>query len=126
ASSSGGRTASTARPRPSPRVAPSVGRSPTRPRRPMSSSFSFPACLSPYRTIAWRVRTRWRNRSRTDWARHSSFLFFNPYFFRSSFSALIRSPSQGWEGLSYFWRENFGSPNPSLLLLLLLLAALFL
>src|SRR5438445_3692870 len=118
------RTASTSRARTSSRLAPSVGRSPSRPRRAINSSFSFPACLSPYRTIAWSCRARCRNRRRTDWARHSSFLFFNPYFFRSSFSALIRSPSHGWCGLSYFWRENFGSPNPSLLLLLL--AALFL
>src|SRR2546422_1783704 len=118
------RTASTSRARTSSRLAPPGGRSPSRPRRPMSSSFSSPACLPPYRTIAWSFRARCRNRRRTDWARHSSFLFFNPYFFRSSFSALIRSPSHGWCGLSYFWRENFGSPNPSLLLLLL--AALFL
>src|SRR3989442_321515 len=56
--------------------------------------------------------------------RHSSLWFLRPSFLRNSFSALIRSPSHGWDGLSYFRRENFGSPNPSLLLLLL--AALFL
>src|SRR6058998_587214 len=118
------RTASTSRPRTSSRVAPSVGSRPSRPRRPMSSSRSLPAWRSAYRTRAWSSRARCRNRRSTDWARHSSFLFFSPYFFRSSFSALIRSPSHGWDGLSYLRRENFGSPNPSLLLLLL--AALFL
>src|SRR5439155_6747370 len=118
------RTASTSRPRTSSRVAPSVGRRPRRPRRAINSSFSFPACLSPYRTFAWSSRARCRNRRRTCCDRHSSFLFLSPYFLRSSFSALIRSPSHGWEGRSYFWRENFGSPNPSLLLLFL--AALFL
>src|SRR2546428_310443 len=57
--------------------------------------------------------------------RRSSFLFFSPYFFRSSFSVLIRSASQGWEGRSNFARENFGSPNGSLLLLFLLFLFLF-
>src|SRR5207245_126528 len=42
---------------------------------------------------------------------------FSPYFFRSSFSALMRSASHGWDGRSNFARENFGSPNDSLLLL---------
>src|SRR5439155_436835 len=46
-----------------------------------------------------------------------SFLFFRPYFFKSSFSALMRSASHGWDGRSNFARENFGSPNDSLLLL---------
>src|SRR5205814_502417 len=70
---------------------------------------------------------RCRNRRRTYWERHSSFLFFSPYFFRSSFSALIRSASQGWEGRSNFARENFGSPNDShLRFRLLLLFLLFL
>src|SRR5213594_732741 len=111
------RTASTSRPRTSSRVAPSVGSRPSRPRRPMSSSRSLPAWRSAYRTRAWSSRARCRNRRSTDWARHSSFLFFSPYFFRSSFSALIRSPSHGWDGRSNFARENFGSPNDSLLLL---------
>src|SRR2546426_11648567 len=111
------RTASTSRPRTSSRVAPSVGRRPSRPRRPISSSRSLPACRSAYRTRAWSSRARCRNRRRTDWALHSSFLFFSPYFFRSSFSALMRSPSHGWDGRSNFARENFGSPNDSLLLL---------
>src|SRR3989304_3899562 len=119
------RTASTSRARTSSRVVPSRGRRPIRPSRRSSSSRSFSACVSPVRRGAWSCRARCRNRRRTNWARHSSFLFFRPYFFRSSFSALIRSPSHGWEGRSNFARENFGSPNGSLLLLFLL-AALFL
>src|SRR3990172_6386422 len=119
------RTASTSRARTSSRVVPSRGRRPIRPSRRSSSSRSFSACVSPVRTRAWSCRARCRNRRRTNWDRHSSFLFFRPYFFRSSFSALIRSPSHGWEGRSNFARENFGSPNGSLLLLFLL-AALFL
>src|SRR5437016_12229895 len=62
---------------------------------------------------AWSSRARCRNRRGTYWERHSSFLFFSPYFFRSSFSALMRSASHGWEGRSNFARENFGSPNDS-------------
>src|SRR2546425_7769297 len=52
-----------------------------------------------------------RNRRRTYWERHSSFLFFSPYFFRSSFSALMRSASHGWDGRSNFARENFERPS---------------
>src|SRR2546427_498725 len=89
-----------------------------------ASSCPPPPFLAPHGPSAGTPGPRCGNRGRPCGARHSSFLFLSPYFFRSSFSALIRSPSHGWEGLSYFWRENFGSPNPSLLLLLL--AALFL
>src|SRR5438093_6946900 len=121
------RLASTSRARTSSRVVPSRGRSPRRPSRRSSCSRSFSACLSPVRTRAWSSRARCRNRRRTYWERHSSFLFFSPYFFRSSFSALMRSASHGWDGRSNFARENFGSPNDSLLLLLrrLLLFLLF-
>src|SRR3989441_1362090 len=113
------RIASTSRARTSSRVVPSSGRRPRRPSRRRSCSRSFSACLSPVRTRACNSRARCRNRRRTYWDRHSSFLFFSPYFFRSSFSVLIRSASQGWEGRSNFARENFGSPNGSLLLLCL-------
>src|SRR6266581_1178418 len=109
--------ASTSRARTSSRLVPSSGNRPSRPR----------ACSS---------RARWRNRRRTYCDRQSSFLFFSPYFLRSSFSALIRSASHGWEGRSNFARENFGSPNDShlgrffrlclLLFLLLFLLAAFL
>src|SRR5256712_8204844 len=119
------RIASTSRARTSSRVVPSIGRSPRRPSRRRSCSRSFSACLSPVRTRACNSRARCRNRRRTYWDRHSSFLFFSPYFFRSSFSVLIRSASQGWEGRSNFARENFGSPNGSLLLLFLLFLFLF-
>src|SRR6184192_44785 len=121
------RIASTSRARTSSRVVPSSGRRPSRPRRRSSCSRSFSACLSRVRIRAWSSRARCRNRRRTYWERHSSFLFFSPYFFRSSFSALIRSASQGWEGRSNFARENFGSPNDShLRFRLLLLFLLFL
>src|SRR3990170_1600929 len=119
------RTASTSSARTSSRAAPSSGRSPSRPRRARSSPLSFSACGFADRTNAWSCRARWRNLRRTDWAFHSSLLFFSPYFFRSSFSALIRSPSHGCEGRVNMRRENFGSPNRSLLLLFLS-AALFL
>src|SRR5947199_2031338 len=111
------RTASTSSASTSSRVVPSRGKSPRRPSRRSSCSRSFSACLSPVRTRAWSSRARCRNRRRTYCERHSSFLFFSPYFFRSSFSALIRSASHGWDGRSNFARENFGSPNDSLLLL---------
>src|SRR5438093_12137192 len=111
------RIASTSRARTSSRVVPPSGRRPRRPRRRSSCSRSFSACLSRVRIRAWSSRARCRNRRRTYWERHSSFLFFSPYFFRSSFSALIRSASQGCDGRSNFARENFGSPNGSLLLL---------
>src|SRR2546427_632239 len=65
-------------------------------------------------------------RRKTYCDRQSSFLFFNPYFFRSSFSALMRSASHGCDGRSNFARENFGSPNDSLLLLRRLLLFLLL
>src|SRR5438105_15710284 len=121
------RIASTSRARTSSRVVPSSGRRPRRPRRRSSCSRSFSACLSRVRIRAWSSRARCRNRRRTYWERHSSFLFFSPYFFRSSFSALIRSASHGWEGRSNFARENFGSPNDShLRFRLLLLFLLFL
>src|SRR6267143_30923 len=125
------RMASTSRASTSSRVVPSRGRSPTRPSRWRSCSRSFSACLSPVRTRAWSSRARWRNLRRMYWDRHSSFLFFRPYFFNSSFSALIRSASHGWEGRSYFARENFGSPIHSrlgrfLLFFFLLFLLLFL
>src|SRR5438034_4783132 len=121
------RIASTSSASTSSRVVPSRGRSPRRPRRRSSCSRSFSACLSRVRIRAWSSRARCRNRRSTYWERHSSFLFFSPYFFRSSFSALIRSASQGWEGRSNFARENFGSPNDShLRFRLLLLFLLFL
>src|SRR3989475_2924889 len=122
------RTASTSSARTSSSVVPSSGKRPSRPRRRRSCSRSFSACLSPVRTRAWSSRARCRNRLRVYCERQSSFLFFNPYFFRSSFSALIRSASQGCDGRSNFARENFGSPNGSLLLLrrLLLFLLLFL
>src|SRR5947207_3886156 len=121
------RIASTSRARTSSRVVPSSGRRPRRPRRRSSCSRSFSACLSRVRIRAWSSRARCRNRRRTYWERHSSFLFFSPYFFRSSFSALIRPASQGWSGRSNFARENFGSPNDShLRFRLLLLFLLFL
>src|SRR5881296_854992 len=120
------RIASTSRARTSSRVVPSRGRSPRRPSRRSSCSRSFSACLSPVRTRAWSSRARCRNRRRTYWERHSSFLFFSPYFFRSSFSALMRSASHGWDGRSNFARENLGSPNDSLLLLRRLLLFLLL
>src|SRR6059058_2660067 len=121
------RIASTSRARTSSRVVPSSGRRPRRPRRRSSCSRSFSACLSRVRIRAWSSRASCRNRRRTYWERHSSFLFFSPYFFRSSFSALIRSASHGWEGRSNFARENFGSPNDShLRFRLLLLFLLFL
>src|SRR5881396_1630913 len=127
------RIASTSRARTSSRVVPSSGRSPRRPSRRRSCSRSFSACLSPVRTRACNSRARCRNRRRTYWERHSSFLFFSPYFFRSSFSVLIRSASHGWEGRSNFARENFGSPNDShlgrfllLFFLLFLLRGVFL
>src|SRR3989454_485291 len=111
------RIASTSSARTSSSVVPSSGKSPSRPSRRSSCSRSFSACLSPVRTRAWSSRARCRNRRRTYWERHSSFLFFSPYFFKSSFSALMRSASHGWDGRSNFARENFGSPNDSLLLL---------
>src|SRR2546425_4581437 len=119
------RIASTSSARTSSSVVPSSGRSPRRPSRRSSCSRSFSACLSPVRTRAWSSRARCRNRRRTYWDRHSSFLFFRPYFFRSSFSALMRSASHGWEGRSNFARENFGSPNDSHLGRFLLLFFLF-
>src|SRR5436853_5282923 len=123
------RIASTSRASTSSRVVPSRGSSPTRPRRRRSCSRSFSACLSPVRTRAWSSLARWRKRRRVYWERHNSFLFFRPYFFKSSFSALIRSACQGWEGRSYFARENFGSPMHSrlgrFLLLFFLLFLLF-
>src|SRR2546427_10352381 len=119
------RIASTSRARTSSRVVPSSGRSPRRPSRRRSCSRSFSACLSFCRTRACSSRARWRNRRRTYWERQSSFLFFSPYFFRSSFSALMRSASHGWEGRSNFARENFGSPNDSHLGRFLLLFLLF-
>src|SRR5213080_1194402 len=111
------RIASTSSASTSSRVVPSSGRRPRRPRRRSSCSRSFSACLSRVRIRAWSSRARCRNRRRTYWERHSSFLFLSPYFFRSSFSALMRSASHGWDGRSNFARENFGSPNDSLLLL---------
>src|SRR6266508_2211966 len=117
--------ASTSRARTSSRLVPSSGNSPSRPSRRRSCSLSFSACLSFCRTRACSSRARWRNRRRTYWERHNSFLFFSPYFFRSSFSALIRSASHGWEGRSNFARENFGSPNDSHLGRFLLLFLLF-
>src|SRR3989441_4121549 len=111
------RIASTSSARTSSSVVPSSGKSPRRPSRRSSCSRSFSACLSPVRTRAWSSRARCRNRRRTYWERHNSFLFLSPYFFRSSFSALMRSASHGWDGRSNFARENFGSPNDSLLLL---------
>src|SRR3989442_5735447 len=120
------RIASTSRARTSSSVVPSRGSNPSRPRRRSNCSRSFSACLSPVRTRAWSSRARCRNRRRTYWERHSSFLFFSPYFFRSSFSALMRSASHGWDGRSNFARENFGSPNDSLLLLRRLLLFLLL
>src|SRR5207253_3093204 len=107
------RTASTSSASTSSRVVPSRGKSPRRPSRRRSCSRSFSACLSPVRTRAWSSRARCRNRRRTYCERHNSFLFFRPYFFNSSFSALMRSASHGWEGRSNFARENFGSPNDS-------------
>src|SRR5213080_87416 len=107
------RIASTSSASTSSRVVPSRGRSPRRPRRRSSCSRSFSACLSPVRTRAWSSRARCRNRRRMYCERHNSFLFFRPYFFNSSFSALMRSASHGWEGRSNFARENFGSPNDS-------------
>src|SRR3989442_511293 len=111
------RIASTSRARKSSSVVPSSGKSPSGPSRRSNCSRSFSACLSPVRTRACSSRARCRNRRRTYWERHSSFLFFSPYFFKSSFSALMRSASHGWDGRSNFARENFGSPNDSLLLL---------
>src|SRR5437016_197769 len=111
------RTASTSSASTSSRVVPSRGKSPRRPSRRKSCSRSFSACLSPVRTRAWSSRARCRNRRKTYWERHNSFLFLSPYFFKSSFSALMRSASHGWDGRSNFARENFGSPNDSLLLL---------
>src|SRR5438128_3766431 len=111
------RTASTSSASTSSRVVPSRGKSPRRPSRRRSCSRSFSACLSPVRTRAWSSRARCRNRRRMYCERHNSFLFFRPYFFNSSFSALMRSASHGWDGRSNFARENFGSPNDSLLLL---------
>src|SRR3972149_5995397 len=111
----------TARASPSSGVVPSRGKSPSRPRRRRSCSRSFSACLSPVRTRAWSSHARCRNRFSAYWDRHSSFLFFRPYFLRRSFSALMRSASHGWEGRSYFARENFGSPNDSHLRFRLLL-----
>src|SRR5947209_17741369 len=119
------RIASTSRARTSSRVVPSSGRSPRRPSRRRSCSRSFSACLSFCRTRACSSRARWRNRRRTYCDRQSSFLFFSPYFFRSSFSALMRSASHGWEGRSNFARENFGSPNDSHLGRFLRLCLLF-
>src|SRR5947209_5240206 len=119
------RIASTSSARTSSRVVPSSGRSPRRPSRRRSCSRSFSACLSFCRTRACSSRARWRNRRRTNWERQSSFLFFSPYFFRRSFSALMRSASHGWEGRSNFARENFGSPNDSHLGRFLLLFLLF-
>src|SRR5439155_682365 len=107
------RTASTSSASTSSRVVPSRGKSPRRPSRRSSCSRSFSACVSHVRTRAWSSLARCRNRRRTYWERHSSFLFFRPYFFNSSFSALMRSASHGWEGRSNFARENFGSPNDS-------------
>src|SRR5256884_5446169 len=107
------RMASTSSASTSSRVVPSRGRRPIRPSRRRSCSRSFSACLSPVRTRAWSSRARCRNRRRTYWERHSSFLFFRPFFFNSSFSALMRSASHGWEGRSNFARENLGSPNDS-------------
>src|SRR5438552_4359915 len=109
--------ASTSRARTSSSLVPSSGRSPSRPSRRKSCSRSFSACLSPVRTRACSSRARCRNRRKTYWERHNSFLFLSPYFFKSSFSALMRSASHGWDGRSNFARENFGSPNDSLLLL---------
>src|SRR3990170_4325213 len=117
------RRASTSSARTSSRVVPSRGRSPRVPRRRRSSTRSFSACLFPVRTSACSSRARCRKCLSLYSDRQSSFLFLRPYFFRSTFSALIRSPSHGWEGRSYFARENFGSPKTSLLLFL---AALFL
>src|SRR3989454_718349 len=120
------RIASTSRARTSSSVVPSSGKSPSRPRRRSNCSRSFSACLSPVRTRACSSRARCRNRRKTYCDRQSSFLFFNPYFFRSSFSALMRSASHGCDGRSNFARENFGSPNDSLLLLRRLLLFLLL
>src|SRR6266487_2308427 len=119
------RIASTSSARTSSRLMPSSGNSPSRPRRRRSCSLSFSACLSFCRTRACSSRARCRNRRRTYCDRQSSFLFFSPYFFRSSFSALIRSASHGWEGRSNFARENFGSPNDSHLGRFLRLCLLF-
>src|SRR5438309_10559205 len=107
------RTASTSSARTSSSVVPSSGKRPSRPRRRRSCSRSLSACLAAVPTRAWSSRARCRNRLRTYWERHSSFLFFRPYFFRSSFSVLMRSASHGWEGRSNLARENFGSPNDS-------------
>src|SRR3989442_1690808 len=120
------RIASTSRARTSSSVVPSRGSNPSRPRRRSNCSRSFSACLSPVRTRACSSRARCRNRRKTYCDRQSSFLFFNPYFFRSSFSALMRSASHGCDGRSNFARENFGSPNDSLLLLRRLLLFLLL
>src|SRR6266511_2747570 len=119
------RIASTSSARTSSRLVPSSGNSPSRPSRRRSCSLSFSACLSFCRTRACSSRARWRNRRRTYCDRQSSFLFFSPYFFRSSFSALMRSASHGWEGRSNFARENFGSPNDSHLGRFLRLCLLF-
>src|SRR3972149_6570481 len=118
----GGRPASTWGARTSSSVAPSRGRIPARPSGRMRGSRSRSACTLPVRMSAWRIRARSRKCARRDWDRHSSFLFLRPYFLRISFSALMRSPSHGWEGRSYFFRGNFGSPKPSLLLRLRLLS----
>src|SRR5207245_4776156 len=120
------RIAAAARPGRSAGVVPSSGTSPRRPGRRSNCSRSVSACLSPVRTRACSSRARCRNRRKTYCDRQSSFLFFNPYFFRSSFSALMRSASQGCDGRSNFARENFGSPNDSLLLLRRLLLFLLL
>src|SRR3972149_1733318 len=117
------RTASTSSARTSSKDAPSRGISPRRPSRAMSSSLSLIAWRFSSRTSACSSRARPRTEERNDWAPHSSFLFFSPYFAKSSFSDLMRSASHGWEGREYFFRGNFGSPKPSLLLLLLLPAA---
>src|SRR3972149_4861084 len=117
------RTASTSRASTSSRDAPSRGMSPRRPSRAMSSSRSLIAWRFSYRTSACSSRARPRTEERNDWARQSSFLFFSPYFDRSSFSDLIRSASHGWEGREDFFLGHFGSPKPSLLLLLRLGAA---
>src|SRR3989442_3777931 len=111
------RIASTSRARKSSSVVPSSGKSPSGPSRRSNCSRSFSACLPPRRARACSARAGCRNRRRTYWERHSSFLFFSPYFFKSSFSALMRPAYHGWDGRSNFARENFGSPNDSLLLL---------
>src|SRR5688572_1387827 len=75
-------------------------------------------CGRSRRCLPVRSRACERRSRRYERAFQTSVLFFRPYLSTISFSSLMRAACHGWDGVSYFFLENFGSPiQPTSLLL---------